>query len=162
MNLFTYIPDLAVMAWIYIGFLRKRWIGNGLNAHFLFYLTVCFVFFVTLSPFIVNIPHLFGGIYSRYNFNPFVDLLNGYGSPLQECIENIVLFIPFAFAARLAYKASFWKTILWGVLFSLGIELIQPLISDIRVFDITDIITNTGGTFLGALLYQFVILIKHQ
>lgn len=153
MTFLKYIPDLAVMAWIYIYFFRKRWAKDGPYVHFAFYLSFCFVFMVTLSPFLWNIPHLFSGVYTRYNFNPFVDLLNGYGSPLHECIENIILFVPLTFFLRCAFRTSFWKAFLLGVLCSLVIELTQPLISNIRVCDITDMITNSLGAFIGCALY---------
>ena len=162
MNFILYLPDIAVMAAIYIFFLRKHWADDLPNEHFFFYLATCFVFIVTLSPFIVDLPHLFSGVYSRYNFDPFVDLLNGYGSPLQECIENIVLFIPFAYTLRWATKRSLWKTLLIGILYSLMIELIQPMISEVRVFDVTDIITNTCGTLIGALGYSIVTYIQNK
>ncbi|MCH3960664.1 MAG: VanZ family protein [Solobacterium sp.] len=157
MDLLLYIPDIAAMAAIYILFLHQHWSKCRPGAHFLFYLCTCFIFLVTLSPFIMDIPHLFSGMVSRYNFDPFVDLLNGYGSPLQECIENIVLFIPFAFACRMSEKTSLWKTLLLGILYSLLIETVQPLISTIRVFDITDIITNACGALIGAFLYSLYI-----
>ena len=154
MNFLKYIPDIAAMACVYIYFLRKRWAACRPYAHFLFYLAFCLVFLITLSPFLVDIPHLFRGVYTKYNFNPFVDLVNGYGSPLQECIENIILFVPLTFCYRLATKASFKKAFLLGMLCSALIELTQPLISYIRVCDITDFITNSCGALLGALLYN--------
>lgn len=162
MTFITYIPDIVVMTLFYILFLAKRWRTQNAADHLFFYLSACFVFLITLSPFLWNIPHLFSGIYSRFNFDPFVDLLNGYGSPLQECIENIVLFIPFAFCLRLAYHTSLWKALLIGILYSLAIELIQPLISEVRVFDITDIITNSCGALTGVLLYSLYADIRHK
>ena len=161
MNFIAYIPDIVVFGLIYMYSLRKRWIRNRPYAHFFFYLSFCFVFIVTLSPFIWNIPHLFSGIYNRYSFNPFVDLLNGYGSPLQECIENIILFIPFAFLLRYTYHTSFWTAFFLGVLFSVCIEITQPLISSIRVCDITDMITNSFGAFIGCSLYSLYHTVHH-
>lgn len=156
------MPDLAVMTGIYLFFLRKRWNGPDRTRYFLFYLVLCLVFLATLSPFIVDIPHLFGGIYNKYSFNPFVDLVNGYGSPLQECIENILLFIPLTFALRLAYHTSFWKALGIGMLCSLLIEFTQPLISSVRVCDITDFITNSCGALIGCLCYSVSAYCRKQ
>jgi glycopeptide antibiotics resistance protein len=144
------------MALIYICFLRKRWAEQEPSAHFVFYAVSCFVFLVTLSPFFFDIPHLFGGIYNKYNFNPFVDLVNGYGSPLQECIENIILFVPLTYMMRKAFHTGFWHAFFYGVLCSLLIELTQPLISSIRVCDITDMITNSMGALLGCSIYSLI------
>ena len=36
---------------------------------------------------------------------------------------------------------------------SLGIEILQPMISDVRASDITDIITNVMGGIIGYIFY---------
>lgn len=161
MTFLTYVPDFIGMALLYILIFRKRWAEERPYAHFAFYLIGCFVFAITLSPFIWNIPHLFGGVYTKYNFNPFVDLLNGYGSPLHECIENIILFIPLTYFLRNAYHTSFWKAFLIGVLCSIVIEMTQPLISNIRVCDITDMITNSCGAIIGCCFYSIRLKLFH-
>ena len=40
---------------------------------------------------------------------------------------------------------------------SIGIEVLQPLLSFDRVSDISDVITNTIGTCLGVYLYQLYL-----
>lgn len=120
------------------------------------YLSFTLIIGVTLMPVILNLPNLFVQKYSRYNFNPFVDLLNGYGTPLTEIGLNILLFMPFGFLFAAAMHAGFFQTLLAGAGLSFTVEILQPLLSFVRVFDITDIITNTIGTALGAGLYLLI------
>lgn len=148
------IPDFILMFGIYIYLVRKQKITSVSQK--LFYLYLCFMIMVTLCPVVYQLPHLFAGHYTKYNFDPFVDLLNGYGSPLQECIENVILFVPFTYLYRSITKHSLCKSACVGLLISICIEVFQPLISDIRVCDITDMITNGFGALLGSWLYSLL------
>ncbi len=53
-------------------------------------------------------------------------------------------------------------TVLVGFLFSLSIEVLQPLLHSQRCFDVTDIVTNTLGAAFGyALLELLRPILKH-
>lgn len=69
-------------------------------------------------------------------------------------IENVLLFIPFGFLAawRLPAMRNFFVSIIWGLLFSWGIECLQ-LLTGRGFFQIDDILTNGLGTVLGWILY---------
>jgi len=123
------------------------------------YLTTCIIIFITLCPITLNIPTIFLSEHTSYNFQPFVDLLYGYGNYLEEILANIILFIPFTICLRKETKCSLLKATLLGILFSFCIEITQPLISDIRVCDITDLITNSIGALIGAIIYE---VYKHE
>ncbi len=75
-------------------------------------------------------------------------------------IENILLFIPFGFLY--CWNSSRGKKILWGVFFgaitSLGVEAMQ-LVTGRGYFQIDDIVTNTLGALIGALLFAVLSLL---
>ena len=86
---------------------------------------------------------------------PFVDVLTGRGDFLRQVLLNVIMTMPFGFLFPLAgkRKAKFGRTVFFCFFMTLGIELLQPLISGTRSSDITDIITNMTGGILGYGLY---------
>lgn len=109
---------------------------------------------LTLMPIIIHLPNIFSGFSSEINFHPFIDWQLQRGDSLTESLLNISLFIPFGFLIRKNTKLTPLQTILIGFLFSICIEILQPLLSFDRVSDISDVITNTIGVCIGAYLYQ--------
>lgn len=109
---------------------------------------------LTLMPIIIHLPNIFSGFSSEINFHPFIDWQLQRGDSLTESLLNISLFIPFGFLIRKNTKLTPLQTILTGFLFSICIEILQPLLSFDRVSDISDVITNTIGACIGAYLYQ--------
>ncbi len=75
---------------------------------------------------------------------------------LSEVLLNLFAFIPLGLFLKLL-KLKFKTTVLLGFGYSLALELLQ-LAFGIGITDITDLITNTLGAVIGALLY--VILSK--
>ena len=76
----------------------------------------------------------------------------------QEPLLNIILFVPFGFLTAIFLKPKFKKVIIWAILTSAGIELLQYIISYVtgvyfRVSDINDIIFNTLGAVIGLFFY---------
>jgi glycopeptide antibiotics resistance protein len=72
---------------------------------------------------------------------------------LREMIYNLVVFVPFGLLLGVNLKrASFWRRLALIFFFSLAVEMIQFVFA-IGVTDITDVITNTSGGFLGLMLY---------
>ena len=106
-------------------------------------------------PFFTRIPDAFSGSHS-FNLRPYIDLVLKRGDYKRQIILNILMFVPFGILFPAVRKASFVKTVLYGGLFSLMIEILQFLLST-RIADITDLINNTAGAFIGAVLW-FVIL----
>ncbi|MBR3382495.1 MAG: VanZ family protein [Clostridia bacterium] len=72
---------------------------------------------------------------------------------LPEIIENVIAFIPFGlFVSMLAKRGGLWKSVVFGLLLSLAFETVQYALA-IGSADITDLITNTAGALIGALLW---------
>lgn len=86
------------------------------------------------------------------NLIPFT----GYShATAREMFENFAVFVPFGLLLAItAKRVRFWHKL--GIIsaFSLGIELIQFIFA-IGITDVTDLITNTAGGFVGLILYRF-------
>lgn len=84
-----------------------------------------------------------------FNFVPdFWRHLNG------ESVGNMLLFLPFGILFPLCHQTDLKKTVLAGVLYSLGIEILQPVFG--RAFDVNDIILNTLGTAVTVTMFYGV------
>ncbi len=70
---------------------------------------------------------------------------------VKEIALNIILFIPLAFLAGLAWKITAWRGFLYGLLLSAVIELIQ-LASCRGYFDWDDMLHNAIGCLIGVLI----------
>ncbi|MCR4627534.1 MAG: VanZ family protein [Treponema sp.] len=90
----------------------------------------------------------------KYNIIPIVRLFEKYDGWKTNIIGNIAMFIPVGIVFPFCFKElnSLLKTTGAGLLFTLCIEISQ-LLSYERCSDIDDIILNTTGVFLGALIY---------
>jgi len=77
----------------------------------------------------------------------------GHRSSLSDVIQNVMLFIPWGMLGFFAYAKRSWADVLkivsMGMLLSSTVELLQLLTVD-RISSVTDIITNTTGSFIGA------------
>ena len=150
-------PDFIVLGCLYYFAFFQRWKQLPKKKLFWYtalYLYICVMMMLTLMPIIIHIPNMFSGFSSKTNFYPFIDWQLQRGDYLTESLLNISLFIPFGFLIRKNTKLTPLQTILTGFLFSICIEILQPLLSFDRVSDISDVITNTMGTCIGAYLYQ--------
>lgn len=141
--------------------LYKKWIVKGkdkLVVNTLMYIYISFVLFFTLMPIISSLPFIFNHPYGFMNLTPFSDVLGGRGDFIRQVLLNVIMMIPFGFLLPLANKrCNFIRVIIYTFLFSLSIELLQPLINGFRSSDITDLITNTCG---GAIGYVFYLIFK--
>lgn len=72
-------------------------------------------------------------------------------------LGNVLCFVPFGFLFPIVFskKATFLKTVLIGMLFSVGIETLQFLLAT-GVSDIDDVFFNTCGAVLGYLIFKIV------
>ncbi len=72
-----------------------------------------------------------------------------------ESIGNLLMFIPFGILYSASKKEyNFKKSILAGFIFSLEIEIVQPIFG--RAFDINDLILNTVGSIIGVCIFYIV------
>lgn len=91
-----------------------------------------------------------------FNLIPFAasSSMNG-GVNFREIILNCIFFIPFGLLLSVNFKETAFKwKLAWVALFSVSAEVIQ-LIFAMGATDITDIITNTFGGFIGLTIYVF-------
>ncbi|MCM1566168.1 MAG: VanZ family protein [Dehalobacter sp.] len=86
------------------------------------------------------------------NLIPFRWLTEG----VRPYIENILLFIPLGFMLPCIWKKYevLWKTALFGITFSLIIELSQ--LFNRRVTDIDDLLMNTLGALIGWVIFRLL------
>ena len=103
---------------------------------------------------VVGLPSL---LYIRFDRNinlvPFAYMFSDYGNSLL----NVLLFVPLGFLLPVLWKRfrSFLWTALFGLGFSLSIELLQ--LFTFRATDINDLMTNTAGTILGWCLARLIL-----
>lgn len=150
--------DFIALALLYTLVFFGKWRSKGkeiLLVNTLMYVYLSFVLYFTLMPVITSIPFVLNHPYTPMNMVPFIDILKGRGDYLRQVILNIIMTMPFGFLFPLTQNrtAAFGKTVFFCFLLSLGIELLQPLISGSRSSDVTDLITNVLGGMLGFGLY---------
>ena len=152
------LPDLAVLAAVYLLVLLPRWRGLGhcvLAVRTVFFIYLVCVLGVTLLPVLANLPKLAGNHYALMELEPFRDLRNGYGNAARQLSLNVVMTVPFGFLWPLVRrKRGLCRAVLAALLLSLCIELVQPLLPTARMSDITDLICNTAGGLIGYGLYR--------
>ena len=78
-----------------------------------------------------------------------------YRSAIGTVILNILMFVPLGYLMPLAssFFRQWWIVILFGLMFSLGIETVQ-LITHFGWFDTADLMHNTLGAFIGYGIYR--------
>ncbi|MBP5594111.1 MAG: VanZ family protein [Pseudobutyrivibrio sp.] len=93
----------------------------------------------------------------RTNFQPFVFTWERYDGWKINIIGNITMFIPVGIVWPVCFKQlnNVWKVTLAGFVYTLLIEISQLPFYD-RCTDVDDLILNTTGVFIGAVIY-FVI-----
>ena len=148
------LADIPVFLILYLFLVRPQTSEEDRVVVGIYYAYLVFVLYQTLSPILFSLPELFTHPYVSMNWEPFIDIRMHYLGAWQEVFLNILLFIPFGFLAGFYHDHSFRKAAAFSFLLSLSIELLQPLISSYRTFDITDIITNVTGGILGYLLWM--------
>lgn len=85
---------------------------------------------------------------------------------LKTSLLNILMLLPFGFGLPFVTNFRFKKVVVMGLLFSVGIELLQLITgfmanTTFRVADINDLIFNTLGVAIGYILFaQFVLVFR--
>ena len=97
------------------------------------------------------------------NLIPIVHLFDVYDGWLINIIGNVTMFIPVGLAWPFCFKKldSLGKTVLVGAGFPLFIEITQLPFYD-RCSDVDDLILNSTGILIGALIYFGVRLLKNR
>ena len=163
-----HLVDCVALALLYFLVFFPKWKRKGTSALLIrttMYIYLSFVLFFTMMPILTSLPFLFDHPYAM-NLVPFDDYINGRGDVVRQIVLNVIMTVPFGFLFPMTQqrsKRTLLITVLASFLFSLSIELFQPLINSSRTFDVTDLITNTLGGIIGYL--GFVILhpmIEHR
>lgn len=114
-----------------------------------------FLIWLVLFKLTFHISSVFHHQHRSLNLVPFAapSIVNGkinYG----EMILNCLFFIPFGLLLNVAFKkVDFLPKLIFILVFSLAAEFTQYIFA-IGATDITDVITNTVGGFLGLQLYS--------
>lgn len=122
------------------------------------YIYIILVLFVTLMPLTISFDGHNKAFIETANFIPFRDLRLHYGGAIREIILNIIMMLPFGFLYPIVRKKGLIKTVIMTFCFSLFIEISQLLgvwwdSSSTRIFDVTDLTTNSFGGVLGYFLF---------
>ncbi|WP_129723862.1 MULTISPECIES: VanZ family protein [Clostridia] len=155
-NSLKIIIDFVALGVLYGAYFFNKWRSKGkghLVVNTLMYIYISLVLYLTLMPIICSLPFIFNHPYAPMCIIPFDDYFSGRGDALRQIILNIIMMMPFGFLLPIVKKQNLLSTVFWTFLFSLGIEVTQPLINGFRSADITDLITNTLGGLLGYLIY---------
>ena len=97
------------------------------------------------------------------NLIPIVHLFDVYDGWLINIVGNVTMFIPVGLVWPFCFKPldTLGKTVLVGAGFPLFIEITQLPFYD-RCSDIDDLILNTAGILIGALIYFGVKRLKNR
>ncbi len=122
------------------------------NLKFFSLLTVLFILYNTLIPFkpYLELWKILRNL-GRVELVPFI--VRGRLNPITDLIGNVILFMPFGFFVALYFmhltrSVRVWRVVFLGFLLSFSIEVLQ-IGFRYRTPSVTDLITNTFGTFLG-------------
>ncbi|WP_245613681.1 VanZ family protein [Alkalihalobacterium bogoriense] len=106
----------------------------------------------------------------NYNLTPFRSIYRisvfskDIMDPIRILIGNIILFIPFGFLLPLAFtffRTSIMKVTLLAMFTSITIEICQFLFTH-RVANIDDVILNTFGAWIGAVVVFVLLFIQRR
>jgi len=93
-----------------------------------------------------------------------LNFLHAHGIPpwfnykFVEAAANVLLFVPLGIVASLAFmNRAWWQIGLFGFLVSVCIELGQLLFLHSRFASLQDVVTNTSGAVIGALLAFYTL-----
>lgn len=97
------------------------------------------------------------------------EIVNGKRQLTTECIENVVMMIPFTAVLMWTFQEKVcrhWKNILLksgkiAFIFSISIEMVQLLLR-IGTFQLSDIFYNTLGGVLGGLMYYVLMKLRRH
>lgn len=153
---------IAALILLYIFVFFKKWKRKGKNillVNTLMYIYLSFMLYFTLMPIITSIQFILNHPYVPMNLIPFVDVLAKGGDYLSQIVLNITMTVPFGFLFPLTQNkiTTFGKTVFFCFLMSLCIELLQPLINELKSSDVTNLLTNLVGGMLG---YVFYVIFK--
>lgn len=166
---FLYIISIPIYIFFLIYLIWGKVNIKNIFINSLFYFYIVSLLAVTIFPIpIQGLKEIWLYGWGTNNFIPFSSILDilfndnlGTTIKIKQIIGNIVLFIPMGFFIPLIWKSIniFKKSLLIGVFLSLGIEILQYIISlllgfNYKVTDLDDVLLNTIGFIIGFFLYN--------
>jgi len=115
-----------------------------------------FIIYGTSLPFNIRGIQNFQNRITGINWIPFM-ALDGSRAPISDCIQNILLFMPIGFFGWISTRRFNFKinncliVLFYGAFLSFSVEFFQLFTTD-RTTSVTDLVTNTTGTFFGMIL----------
>jgi VanZ family protein len=122
-------------------------------------LTIAAVLLITLSPTPVDRPvrDLIDRVLIKLHENGLPGFIN-YG--VVEFLANVGIFIPIGFFAAIAVSRRLWWIVIFaGPLLSVGIEQAQAFFLPERFATLSDILANSIGSIVGAVIGLFLRLL---
>ena len=97
------------------------------------------------------------------------ETVNGEQKLTTECIENVIMMVPFSAAVMWTFQkkaGNGWKNIVWqsgrvAFIFSIVIEVL-PLLLRLGTFQLADIFYNTVGGVVGGVCYWGVMRVRKK
>lgn len=92
------------------------------------------------------------------------ETVNGEQKLTTECIENVILMVPFGSMVMWTFRVRekiVWQSGKIAFIFSIGIEMLQLLLR-LGTFQIADIFYNTVGGVIGGVLYYEVMKLRKR
>lgn len=167
-GVFIVITVLWILVRVLCGIRRKRVSISRELQLFMVYICIVVIARIVYFPW-----HLVNGHIGTLNFDaakiipswinliPIVHLLDIYDGWKMNIIGNIAMFIPVGIVWPICFKEldSVLKTVFAGAGFTLLIEISQLLFYE-RCSDIDDLILNTTGVMIGAMIYFGISAVK--
>ena len=125
--------------------IKRRFAGWFLGVWVFLLLLLTLIFRESSSPYALWIP--FTSLKGMYRDSGLLTVIYQVGG-------NIAWFIPIGFLLPYIARIKPWQSVLCGMALSIFIEGCQYLF-DLGCTDIDDLIFNTLGTLIGALLFYF-------
>lgn len=141
---------IALALWIYFRYRNKSGVRAFAASFMAAYL------FLILSTTVISRPVDVNYNYRLILFWSYLEVLRGRTDLLIENLANIVMLVPAGILLPIAKgRMNGRKTVLFGFLFSSGIELLQLFLKR-GLFEFDDIVHNTAGCLAGYLIYKLV------
>lgn len=159
-----YVINFVFLALIYFFIFFDKWRKRGktvLILNTMMYVYIVMVLFVTIMPITIPTGATNPLFMETANFEPFRDIKLHYYGAVREAYLNVLMMIPFGFLYPIIKNKGVFSTIALTFLFSLAIESFQLLSVWLgslnqRTFDVTDLITNTCGGFVGYFIFMIL------
>lgn len=157
--------DFFILALVYVGIYQKKLKKKEtltICKFTVLYIYIAMVLYVTIMPFEISIISHTDSLLEYVHTIPFADFRSNRTGAMRECLLNIVMTMPFGFLLGWMKKNSNVIAVgLSTLLFSACIEIMQLYYClqgalHSRSCDVTDLITNTLGGFVGYLIYRLI------